>query len=257
MSELSQAPPAGPSPHRRTFGHVSRGPSWRRQAALWMAERMLVPLIVPPLKLLIWSWRKDGPDEARWREMLAAPQVIFATCHGMLVHCIAFSDNPPRYGRPLMVMVSPSLGGTVLGMILRRFGMTPIVGKPGHRGAGSARRFVRQIRAGNAAVVAVDGSRGPCFIVKTGVLWIARQAAADILVVTTSAGPGIIFPTWDRAHLPAPFSRVTFRLDRIAAETLGDDENGTRELQRLLVENSRRIGSQVLPRRMRAAAGTA
>jgi hypothetical protein len=166
----------------------------------------------------------------------------------MLFHCIAFSHLPAQYGRPLLVMVSPSLGGTVLGMILKRFGMTPIPGKPGRRGAGAARRFIRQIESGYAGVIAVDGSRGPAFDVKPGVVLIARHAQADVLVTTTSAGNGISFPTWDRAHLPGPFARVKFVLQRLGDIDLADVDATTGKIQQILTSTARSMKSPVLPR---------
>ena len=222
----------------------------RRRVALRLAEKIGVPLVILPLRLLIWSWRKEGPSENQWRNLLAPPRIIFATCHGMFFHCIAFSHLPARYGRPLLVMVSPSLGGTILGMILKRFGMSPIPGKPGRRGAASARRFIRQIESGYAGVLAVDGSRGPAFDVKPGVVLIARHAHADVLVTTTSAGPGISFPTWDRAHLPVPFSRVKFVLQRLDNVDLADMHASTGKIQQILTGTARRLRSPVLPRRL-------
>ncbi|HEY6393965.1 MAG TPA: DUF374 domain-containing protein [Candidatus Binataceae bacterium] len=204
------------------------------------------------MRLWMWTWRKDGPSEEQWRSFMSS-RVVFATCHGMFLHCIAFSDLPARYGHPLTVMVSPSLGGTVLGMILQRFGMTVIQGKPGRRGAAAAIRLVRSIKAGHAGVVAVDGSRGPCFVVKPGVLWVARQAKAKVLVTTTSANRGISFPTWDRAHLPMPFSHVKFRLEQLSPVAYQDEEIGTKELQRALLESARRLQSPVLPPNLRVA----
>ena len=228
---------------------------FRRRVALLLAERIGVPLVMLPLRLLIWSWRKEGPSEDQWRSLLAPPRIIFATCHGMFFHCIAFSHLPARYGRPLLVMVSPSLGGTVLGMILRRFGMAPIAGKPGRRGAASVRRFLRRIEAGYAGVLAVDGSRGPAFEVKPGVVMIARHAQADVLVTTTSAGPGISFPTWDRAHLPAPFARVKFVLERLGDVGLADVPASTRRIQDILTTTALRLRSPVLPRRLNLPPG--
>jgi len=240
-------------PQLKTEAYEGRrsSPSLRHRLALNFAERIGVPLIIPPLRFLVWSWRKEGPSEEQWRELLVRP-VVFATCHGMLFHCIAFAHFPARFGRPLTVMVSPSLGGTVLGMILKRFGMTPIFGKPGRRGAASARRFVRRIACGNSGVLAVDGSRGPAFEVKPGVVLVARQARADVLVTTTSAGPGISFPTWDRAHLPAPFSRVKFVLQRLGDLDLNNVEGSVRRIQRTFIETARELRSPVLPRRLRS-----
>ena len=74
--------------------------------------------------------------------------------------------------------------------------------------------FIRRVKAGDFGLVAIDGPRGPCSVVKPEPLHMVAKARAQIILLTTSASHGITFGTWDRAHLPLPFARVelSFRL---------------------------------------------
>ncbi|MBI4618529.1 MAG: DUF374 domain-containing protein [Planctomycetes bacterium] len=57
--------------------------------------------------------------------------------------------------------------------------------------------------------ITVDGSRGPCHVMKPGALAIARATGTPLYRVHVSCRPNLRAPTWDRTIIPLPFSRIT------------------------------------------------
>ncbi|MDX2171411.1 MAG: DUF374 domain-containing protein [Deltaproteobacteria bacterium] len=188
--------------------------TWRQRGrALRFAalERGLLPLGVPPLRAALRSWRvADHPHSpASLTEVAAAPRVVIGTCHGMLLHILALHQLPFARWRRVVVLLSPSLDGRLLAAFLARFGVDHAIGTSGSRGVGGAHAFARRVAAGDLGVVAVDGPRGPRARMTPGWLRLAQAADASAYLVVTAAAPGVTFNSWDRAHLPAPFARLS------------------------------------------------
>jgi len=218
-----------------------------RRFRFFLLEKIVLPAAIVPLRLLIRTWRRRGPDEATLRAVMQTPRVIFVTYHGMLLHLLKFAPIPPAYGRRLVVMLSPSRDGQLLAATLRRFGIAHVSGTSGSRGVAGSLEFIERIKAGDIGVVAADGPRGPCCMAKDGVLRIAAAAGACVAPVMTSASWGARFGSWDRAHLPAPFARVELSLQLLPAPAAGDNARALPAMQEALLGAARRIGSPVLP----------
>ncbi|MBN1882767.1 MAG: DUF374 domain-containing protein [Deltaproteobacteria bacterium] len=65
---------------------------------------------------------------------------------------------------------------------------------------------------GFSAGLTVDGPSGPELRLKPGIVRLARETGAPILVLTAASRPKFRLPTWDRMWMPAPFSRIHFFL---------------------------------------------
>jgi lysophospholipid acyltransferase (LPLAT)-like uncharacterized protein len=188
--------------------------TWRqrgRAARFALIERALLPLGVPPLRAALRTWRiGEHPESPGWlAEIAAAPRVVVGTCHGMLLHILALHHLPMFRRRPVVVLLSPSLDGHLLAAFLARFGIGHAIGTSGSRGVGGAYAFAQRVAAGDLGVVAVDGPRGPRARMTSGWLRLAHAADASASLVVSSATPGLTLNSWDRAHLPAPFARLT------------------------------------------------
>ena len=59
-----------------------------------------------------------------------------------------------------------------------------------------------------AVGVTVDGSSGPVYRMKTGVIVIAMKLNAPIFVVRIWSKRRIMLPSWDRTMLPLPFNKI-------------------------------------------------
>jgi hypothetical protein len=73
--------------------------------------------------------------------------------------------------------------------------------------------MVDGVKAGLPALLAVDGPRGPRNCVHRGVVDLARETDACIVVagVFAPANRFVLKRTWDRTQLPRPFSTLTGR----------------------------------------------
>jgi lysophospholipid acyltransferase (LPLAT)-like uncharacterized protein len=71
----------------------------------------------------------------------------------------------------------------------------------------------------------------------------ASAAEAHLLLATSSANRGITLKTWDRAHLPAPFTTLSLSLELLAPPDPREPERELSTVQELLASSARKIAS--------------
>jgi lysophospholipid acyltransferase (LPLAT)-like uncharacterized protein len=220
--------------------------NWARRLRFFALEKVALPVGIVPLRALVRTWRARGGDDPSVLTMMAAPRVILATYHGMFLHLLAYSRIPPKFGRRLVVLVSPSLDGRLLAAALAHFGIDHVFGTSSARAVSGAREFIGRIAAGGLGVIAADGPRGPCCVAKPGLLEIAALADAQVFLALTSARRGLTLPSWDRTHLPAPFTTVDLKVRPfVPAGAAGLDQLAAMQSQLIALAHS--IASPVLP----------
>lgn len=225
-----------------------------RRVRFFFLEKLVLPLVIMPVKAWMWTWRIRKPDQTLISEITRSPRLVLVTYHGMFLQLLAFSRIAAREHRRLVVMLSPSLDGRLLAAFLRHFDIGHVQATTNRRGVAGSRELLRRLAAGDIGVVAVDGPRGPCCMTKPGALRLARTARADIALAVTSANRGVTFGSWDRSHLPAPFARVELALVQLAQQT--EDLSEVAELvQQGLVRTAQRMGSPTLPASLIATQG--
>lgn len=184
----------------------------RRTPLRYLAlQHLCLPLAIPVYRRLTGTWTcavRQPDDVARF---LDSPRAVVLTLHGMLPHLPAFLPELRRAGRRPVVLLSASDDGRLLAAALARLGIDSVVGSDEERGVGGALELARRIRAGDVAIIAVDGPLGPRGIVKPGPVRLALQQEAAIGVALTSADRGWTFRSWDAAHLP--YTRARLELD--------------------------------------------
>ena len=208
----------------------------------------LAPVAALALRILMATWRLAGPSDRQWRDIMAPERVMFVIFHGSLIHMLAFSHFPPAHGRKLVVLTGTGFAGLFLGGILDRFGLDHVHGMSGRRSIGGAVEFVRRIKDGDVGVIAVDGPAGPRCIAKPGVVTIAGHARAHMILASTTASTGVGLPSWDRTHLPAPFSRVAMSADLWPPPSTRDRGVELLRIERALTSASVEMRSPIVPR---------
>lgn len=117
--------------------------------------------------------------------------------------------------RGLTVMISRSRDGDIAIPAVRLSGCRAVRGSGGsHRkGGGPAiARMVKEVRAGNPAVLTVDGPQGPRGVVHPGIAFLARATGAAVIpVAAVSTRRKFLDRTWDRLQIPLPFARIELR----------------------------------------------
>lgn len=214
-----------------------------RRQRFFVLEKIILPIVILPLRLLVRSWRKEELHAAVIRQITDTPRVILVTFHGMQLHLLAFAANCPRQ---IVVMVSPSYDGRLLAAFLKYFGIRHVFGSSRSRRIAGSLELIRYIKAGAIGLIAVDGPRGPRCIAKPGFLKIASAAKASLLLATSSASSGISFKTWDRTHLPTPFARVRLSLQLFPRLEMTDPVSDLSIVQERLISSARKMGSPVL-----------
>src|SRR5262249_35658901 len=191
--------------------------NWARRMRFFVLEKLLLPIAIVPLRALVWSWRTHGPDQAVIEDARTARRLILVTYHGMLLHLLAYSGLTRANGRRLVVLLTPSLDGRLLAALLRRFGIDYIAVAPGKRAIAGVLDFAARLDADGVGLIAVDGPRGPPYVVQPHALEIAGSIGAEIFPVITTANHGLRFGSWDGAHLPLPFAKTEIRMWRFSS----------------------------------------
>lgn len=211
-----------------------------RRTRFFALERILLPIVSVPARLLVRTWRYDPPDAAILREMKGEPRVVLLTFHGMFLQLLAFRRFAPRQ---LVVMLTPSLDGRLLAAALKHFGIDHVMATPGNRSVAGTLEFNRRLSEGCIGVIAADGPRGPVGIVQSRAFELSRASKATMYIAVTSARSGIRFGSWDRSFLPMPFARILMGLKKFVSPADSDIE----AMQSEMVAESRKLNSQVLP----------
>ncbi len=215
-----------------------------RRIRFVILEKIVLPVAIVPLKVLIWTWRRRGPDEEAWREMASAPRAILVTYHGMFLDLLGYAHRVPKIGKRLLVMLTPSLDGRLLGAAIAHFQIDHVLATYGKRGVAGSLEFSRRVEEGALGLIAVDGPRGPAGIAGPEALQLARAAQAQIYLAVTSGHPSVGFNSWDHAHIALPFAVTEFCLKRFVPIE-GSDEANLTALQAAMEQTARELGSSI------------
>jgi len=110
-----------------------------------------------------------------------------------------------------MILFSRSRDGELIAGFAEKLGCIPSRGSTSRGGREALRemlKFMEDSGRRHAATV-LDGPRGPRFVAKKGMLFLAKHAGVPLKPLIISAHPAITLKkAWDRTILPLPFSRV-------------------------------------------------
>ena len=107
-----------------------------------------------------------------------------------------------------MALTSTSRDGELIAQFLGRFGIGPVRGSASERGSTALRELIRFLRRGCDVGITPDGSRGPCYEIKPGLVLLAQLSGRRIVPISFEYAWRT--RSWDRFFIPKPFSRVTF-----------------------------------------------
>ena len=147
------------------------------------------------------------------------------------------------------VMVSRSKDGEVVARAIHdAFGFKIVRGSKGRQGAVEAtKQLIEALKKGEYGAIMVDGPRGPQYVVKEGVIKIAKLSGAPIVPLAWYSDNFnlVKFPSWDKLEVPVGDVRlVNLYGDPIYVPADGDDEADEKirlELEEKLKELDREI----------------
>ncbi len=160
-------------------------------ARLWLGSLRLTLVLDPALRL-------DDPRP-----------FVYAFWHGQQLALMRW-----RMRGRTTALVSRSRDGELLATALARVGVASERGSSSRGGAAGLRAIVRRLREGLDAAFALDGPRGPAFVVRSesggvGAALAARLSGGVVVPFAAAcARRHVLARTWDRFELPLPFTRV-------------------------------------------------
>ena len=204
--QTSEMPPAAsPQEGRET---TNNGPiPRRRERWISLAGSLVVRLLVLTLRVRV----EDPAALAARRE---GPPFILAFWHNRLLLVPSawnrfFARHRRRQG---MALSSTSRDGELIAQYIGRFGIGPVRGSATRRGSVALREMATLLKRGHDVAITPDGSRGPLYEIKPGLVLLAQLTGAPVLPISFEYSRAWRLRTWDRFVIPRPFSRVTLRV---------------------------------------------
>ncbi|GAB4346650.1 MAG: lysophospholipid acyltransferase family protein [Candidatus Abyssubacteria bacterium] len=145
----------------------------------------------------------------------------------------------------VVTMVSKSDQGEIMATIIKRMGFIPVRGGSSMAGSEALSEVIDYIASHEKILfgITVDGSRGPKYKVKKGVIVIAKESGAPIYPVKAWAKRKILLPSWDNTLIPLPFNEFVFFI----GEPLWVDSNaGLEEIENKRQELENALAALVL-----------
>lgn len=110
--------------------------------------------------------------------------------------------------RGIVVMNSKSLDGEYMARWVLRLGYGSVRGSSSRGGTGALVEMIRAMRAGLATAFTLDGPRGPRYLAKKGPVILAKKTGNPLMPFTVECRRFWRLKTWDRIHVPKPFTRA-------------------------------------------------
>ena len=164
------------------------------------------------LRCLVFTLRLRVKHPETLRARLTAKPFIFVFWHNQLLLVPIVWNRFLNAGtRPRgLGLTSLSKDGELVALFLQHFGLGAVRGSGNARGAGSLRELVGWLRRGHDIGITPDGSRGPVYEIKPGLILLAQLSGCSILPLSFEFSSRWRLKSWDRFFIPKPFSKVTF-----------------------------------------------
>jgi len=174
------------------------------------------------------SHRDREATEALFRE---AERVIFCFWHGRLL-MLPFSTPV----RNVSIMISQHRDGDFVSRFTERRGLQSIRGSATRGGLAAMKKMIGAHKRGQHLAITPDGPKGPRYLVKSGVIELAKLTGAPILPLTFGAFPRKVLDSWDEFIIPLPFSTGIFLWGNPLSVSADADKEKISEVQRILQE---------------------
>ena len=231
----SSAAPGLPAPSAPDRPRPAPAPprgNWRAFCLVWFGSWAL--------RLLVMTLRLSVELPPILSERTTAGPFIFVFWHNQLLLIpIAWNrylqtKNGPRG----LGLTSMSRDGELVAMFLERFGVGAVRGSTTRGGSAALRELAGWLRRGHDIGITPDGSRGPVYEIKPGLVLLAQLSGRPILPLSFEFSNAWRLKSWDRFFIPKPFSTVKF----VAGEPHAVERTTTPEA----FENERRRCEQVM-----------
>jgi Kdo2-lipid IVA 3' secondary acyltransferase len=178
------------------------------EAAAPLLHRALGALGALTIRVVGRTLRYRFDDRGGVFQLPANEGIIWSFWHNRLflmsyLHRRFFSHRAPGAG-----MTSQSKDGEWAAQLVLRFGISPVRGSAARGGTAALRKLARFLRRGEDVGITPDGSRGPRYELKPGLVLLAQLSGRPILPVGVEYSRCLRLKSWDGFMIPLPFSRV-------------------------------------------------
>ncbi len=182
-------------------------PEWRQSRRKRAEVAAIAALGYPVLRMLesTWRWKVSGAEHD---DAIAAAghQPIVALWHGRILTSVVFFKN-----RGIVPMASENFDGEWITRLLYKFGYGAARGSTTRGGATALRQLVREVKAKGVAIT-LDGPRGPAEVAQPGAVWLAKATGNPLMPIHSEAASSWTLNSWDRTHIPKPFTTVAMAI---------------------------------------------
>jgi lysophospholipid acyltransferase (LPLAT)-like uncharacterized protein len=195
------------------------------------------PLLATFLKLAWATFRIRLDENEKFLDLTRADQaVIFAFWHEGLFVISWYMAQLLGRGVKVTFLISPSADGELGTMVLAQFGSRAVRGSARRSGAAALRGLHRAIRENRQSpAIAIDGSKGPRRVCKSGAIMTARMAEVPIVPIGCAARHAWRARSWDHHLVPHPASEIVIMVGEpfeVGKDVKGDAlEECRRELE--------------------------
>jgi lysophospholipid acyltransferase (LPLAT)-like uncharacterized protein len=204
-------PPAARTPAKPKSGVVIP------HKAKWY-QRLAAGLIWFFVSALSATIRFTVDDRSGYFTGSSKEKVIFAVWHNRLALVLQIYNRfvrRPQPERRMAAIVSASKDGGMLARVLELFHVEPVRGSSSRRGAQALRELVTWGERGHDLAITPDGPRGPCYVIRDGVIATAQLTGLAIVPASYRLNWKIRLKSWDRFQIPLPFARCDITTGRV------------------------------------------
>jgi lysophospholipid acyltransferase (LPLAT)-like uncharacterized protein len=202
---------------------------------------------------LVWRtgrWTIEGADiPLRFHGM--GRSVIVAFWHSRLL----MMPYAWHHGAPFHMLISAHRDGRLTAGAVKYFGIEWIAGSSSEGGEGAMRQMLRRLKAGDCVGITPDGPDGPAMRTKPGIVAVAKLSGAPMIPLAYATSRRRILNSWDRFHLPLPFTRGLIIWGEPVMIAAPGDEHALEQsrlaieqgLNAITAEADRRMGHEAIP----------
>jgi len=196
-------------------------------------RRLLCWLIHLYIRFVYWTsrWTVEGGAVPQALRQQGKP-FILAFWHGRLLMIPMAWQNLA----PMHMLISGHRDGRIIADAVRYFDIDSIAGSSTAGGTAALRAMVRHVRHGDCVGITPDGPNGPAMRAGIGTVAAAKLARAPIIPITYATSRRRILTSWDRFHLPYPWSRGVYLWGEPIDVPETVDETGLEALRRTVEE---------------------
>ncbi len=176
------------------------GKSFRKKVILFFASIVARPLlIIYRYTLKIKIHNRIYIKECRTR----GENILYSFWHENMILPLLVHEK-----QGINVLVSQHFDGEVIAKILKTFGYPSIRGSSTRGGWEAYKNMKSKLKAGRYEIAFTpDGPRGPRRQSKLGIVRLAAETGAPIILIAVAASKYYRLKSWDRLYLMLPFSR--------------------------------------------------